>query len=139
MQEFNTAIKEVVEDEKFTQFKVDGREMKAYAPDDGQLAMLLATIGRGSSDQDKVAGLINFFCAVLDDEDATYIEVRLLDRKDPFKLDEVEKIMEWLVEEWGGRPTQPLSVSTPSQESGGPNSTQRTPESNSSDSLLTGS
>lgn len=132
MLEFDTAIQEVVDDAKSLEVKVDGRKIKVYQPSDGQLAMLLATIGRGSSEVDKIAGAINFFCAVLEDADSLWIETRLLDRRDPFGIDEVQRIMEALIEEWSGRPTQPLSVSSPSPESTGPKLTQPTSESNSS-------
>lgn len=131
MLEFETAIKAVTEakeDERpFTEFKLDGRVMKAYNPDDGQLAMFLASIGRGQAASDKVAGAINFFCSVLDEDDATHIEVRLLDRHDPFGLEQVEEIMQGIIEEWGGRPTKSLSVSTQSPESDGPKLTPTTP------------
>lgn len=140
MQEFNTAVKEVTgETDEGIAFKIDGEELRAYKPSDGQLAMLMASLGRGSSETDSVAGVINFFVKVLDSSGAKYIENRLLDRDDNFELEQVEKVMEWLVGQWSGRPTQPLSVSTASPPSGGQNSMPPIPESTSSGSLLTDS
>lgn len=142
MKEFNTAVKEVAagDIDEGIEFKIDDRTLVAYKPSDGQLAMLMASLGRGSSETDSIAGVINFFVKVLSREGAQYIESRLLDREDTgFELAQVEEIMEWLVEEWSGRPTQPLTVSTQSPVSGGPKSTPSTPESTSSGSLLTGS
>jgi hypothetical protein len=140
MQEFTTAVKEVTgETIDEIKFKIDNREVTAYQPQDGQLAMLLASIGRGSSETDKIAGAINFFVAILSEPDAAWIEVRLLDRKDDFGIQQVEEVMEWLVEQWSGRPTKSLSVSTPSPESTGPSSTPTTPVLTSSGSDLIGS
>lgn len=140
MQEFTTAVQEVSDDASDEiKFKIDDREITAYQPQDGQLAMLLASIGRGSSETDKIAGAINFFVAILSEPDAAYVETRLFDRKDQFGLAQIEEVMEWLVEQWSGRPTQSLSVSTPSPESTGPSSTPTTPVLTSSGSDLIGS
>jgi hypothetical protein len=112
MKEFTTALKAVVDDEQAMEFAIDGTEMKAYQPTDGQLAMLMSNLGRHTSVQTRLAGVIDFFVAVLDEESATYVSDRLLSRTDPLGLEQVQEIMEWMVEEWTGRPTQPLSVST---------------------------
>lgn len=117
MKEFTTAVKEVTEteDDKALHFAVDGKELKCYRPNDGQLAMLMASVGRHASQTQQVAGIIDFFVAVMDDESHSYLVDRLLDREDTFGLQEVESIMMWMVEEWTGRPTQRPSVSTQSQ------------------------
>jgi hypothetical protein len=130
MREFVTAVKQAHEDddaEDGMEFTVDGVTCKCYRPQDGQLAILMAATGRHSSEQEQVAGFINFFCATLDDESSSYIVSRLLDRKDPYGLDEVQEVMEWMIEEWTGRPTKPSSGSTRSQRTGGRKSTQSTP------------
>lgn len=138
MKEFTTALKEVTgEAEEVMKFTVDGTELTAYYPSDGQLAILAASVGRHSSVHNQVAGIIDFFVEVMDDFSHSYLRDRLLDREDPFGLEEVESIMAWMMEEWTGRPTQQPSVSTPSRRSGGPRSTQRTSRSISSDSPLT--
>lgn len=130
MREFTTAANEAAsgdEPDKGIPFMVDGFECRAFKPQDGQLAVLMATTGRHSSNEEQIAGLINFFVAVLNDESHGYIVSKLLDRRDKFGLDEVQDIMEWLIEEWSGRPTRSPSGSTSSPESVGPKSTPSTP------------
>lgn len=143
MREFTTAANELANPDAASapmEFQIDkGPVCRAYRPKDGQLAVLMASTGKHSSNEEQIAGVINFFVAVLDDESQSYIISKLLDRKDPFGIDEVQEIMEWMVEEWSGRPTQPLSVSTPSQTSIGPSSTPPTHRATLSDSPLIGS
>jgi hypothetical protein len=150
MREFTTAAKEPVEDEVivFTvkrnpvadpDYVPEVKELQAYRPSDGQLAVLMASFGKGSDEVESVAGPLNFFDSILDDDGRRYIMDRMLDPKDPFGPGECAQIMEGLIEEWSGRPTQPPSGSTPSQPNGGQNSTPTTQPSISSGSLLTGS
>lgn len=140
MKEFVTAVRELTEDEDAGQaFTVDGVECFCYKPDEGQLAVLLASVSRSQDWKSQVAGIINFFVEVLDNHSHAYIVGRLLDRTDTFGLEEVQAIMEWMVEDWTGRPTQPPSVSTQSRPSGGRKSTQPTRKSNSSASVPAGS
>jgi hypothetical protein len=95
----------------------------AYKPDEAQFAVLMATTGRGTSDADRIAGFINFFVNIMDENGADYLTGRLLNRRDPFGIDDVEKIMEDLSGEWTGNPTHGSSASTPSPSSDGPKST----------------
>lgn len=137
MKEFQTAVTQAEEEERDDRsypFVVDGVECRAYRPKDGQLAVLVASNSRHSSMEEKMAGLINFFVAVLDDESHTYIVNRLLDRRDDFGITQITAIFEWLMGEWTGRPTQRSSASTQSQKRGGQKSTQPTQELTSSDS-----
>lgn len=129
MKEFTTAIEkaESEDDEAGIEFNIDGVLCTAYHPGDGQLAYLLASTGRHSTGQEQIAGLINFFVAVLDDDSHTYVVNRLLDRKDKFGIEQVQSVMEWLVSEWSSRPTKSPSDSTPSPPSTGRSSTERTP------------
>jgi hypothetical protein len=76
------------------------------------LALLMSSVGRHTNMQTQVAGIIDFFVAVMDDDSASYVTDRLLSRSDPLGIDQVQEVMEWMVEEWTGRPTPPLSVST---------------------------
>lgn len=150
MREFTTAAKAPIEDEVIV-FKVrrnpeadpdyvpDVTELKAYRPGDGQLAVLMASFGKASDEIESIAGPLNFFDSILDEAGRRYILDRMLDPKDPFGPEDCEQIMEGLIEEWSGRPTQPPSGSTSSQPNGGQNSTPTTPQSTSSGSLLTGS
>ena len=131
MKEFTTAVQEVEEDfddePKGTVFGLDGIECRAFRPKDGQLAVLMASTGRHSTQNEQVAGIINFFASVLDDDSQTYVINRLLDRKDPFGIEQVQDIMEWLVAEWSGRPTRSSSASSQSQRTDGQKSTPPTP------------
>jgi hypothetical protein len=113
IKEFTTALKAVTEDEEAPMvFSIDGRELHAYKPTYGQLAMLMSAVGRHTSIQTRVAGCIDFFVNVMDDDSANYVTERLLSRTEPLGIEQVEEVMEWMVEEWTGRPTRPLSVST---------------------------
>lgn len=115
MREFTTALAEKVEKEEGAEpldFKLDGKEYKVWKPLPSQVAMLVTSMGKRKHDTDKVAGIVDFLMAVLDEEGAANISERLLDRNDPFGLDQVQDIIEWLIEEWTGRPTQRPAVST---------------------------
>lgn len=134
MKEFLTAVEEVVtEDEReekilaliaegktreeaekeveetFVEFKVDGRVMKAYLPTPGQLAFMLAALGRGQSQDQRFAAILNIMFEALSPEDRDYLEGRMLTRdpKKRIKMAQIEEIFEYLTEEWFGRPTQP--------------------------------
>lgn len=135
MKEFTTAATRVAEegeelDSVYTlEFAVDGETLHARRPKDGQLAVLMTAASRHMPDNMRIATLIDFFVNVLDIESHHYVVGRLLDGDDEFGLEEVQDIMEWMVEEWTGRPTQPPSVSTQSRRTGGQKSTRRTPAS----------
>lgn len=141
IKEFTTALREVTDEDKEEgwTFKVDGRELTCFPPEPAQLAVLMASTSRHTRISEQIAGTINFFVEVMDDDSATYLTQRLLNRTDPFGIEEVTEIMEWMIEEWTGRPTQPPSVSTRSRRSGGPRSTPRTTRSTSSSTPATGS
>lgn len=135
MKEFLTAVRDSEEEDSGDEgqtFIVDGRECTCYKPTEGQLAVLLASVSRSNDWTQQVAGIINFFVEVLDAPSHAYLVGRLLDREDDFGLEEVQAIMEWMVEDWTGRPIQPPSVSTQSPQNGGRKSTPRTRKSTSS-------
>lgn len=130
MKEFTTAVEEVVAEdegtpveEQFVAFKVDGRELRAYPPTDGQLAFMLAALGRGQTADQRFAAIINIMMSSLRDDDQDYLEGRLLSRdpKKRLKIEQVEQIFEYLTEEWFARPTQASSDSAPSPQSDGQN------------------
>lgn len=130
MKEFITAFEEVATEdagtpveEQFVEFKIDGRVLRAYHPTDGQLAFMLAALGRGQTSDQRFAAIVNIMMSSLRDDDADYLESRLLTR-DPKKrlpIQQVEAIFEHLSEEWFGRPTQQPSGSAPSPQSDGQN------------------
>lgn len=127
MKEFISAIEadtaEENGDERTVNFKLDGREMVAYYPTDGQLTFLLATMGRGQTDDGRFASIINIMLSCLRDADRDHFEARLLTRdpKQRLKPDVIEKVFEHLMEEWFGDPTQSSSDSAPSLPSDGTN------------------
>lgn len=91
-------------------FKVDGRVLKAHPPTDGQLAFMLASLGRGQTQDQRFAAIINIMLSCLRDDDKDHLESRLLSRDDKARLPikQIEAIFEHLVEEWFARPTPPL-------------------------------
>jgi len=135
MKEFLTAAKEVVEGEdEVLEVPIDGEIYRAYKPTDGQYAFVMATTGKHASTQDQIAGQVNFFLALFEQEDADTLARRLLDRNDPFGLETVTEIFAAMMEEWSGRPTKSSSASSQSPRTTGRKSTPRTPKSISSDS-----
>lgn len=125
MKEFSTAIAvhEGVEEGEEFKFKVDDRILVAYGATPEQMAVVLSKIGRHTSLQTKIAGIIDFLMAVMDEEDAAWLSERLLDRRDPFGLPDVTSILMYLIEEWGGHPTQEPSGSSSTPSTSGPTST----------------
>ncbi len=91
------------------EFKLDDRVMKAYPPTDGQLAFMLASLGRGQTKDQRFAAILNIMFESLDEDDKDHLESRLLTR-DPKKkvsMKQIEGIFEHLTSEWFARPTQP--------------------------------
>jgi len=129
MREFVTALEKSEQegDEADLHFKIDGHEMRAYKPTEGQFALLVMAMGRHTTDMDQFAGIIDFFIQVLDEPSQRYVIDRMMSRVDIIPMSEVVEIMEWMIEEWGGRPFQKQSGSTSSPPKGGPKSKQRTP------------
>jgi len=82
------------------------RDVTFHPPVEGQVALMMARMGRHSSTNDKIAGLIDFFVEILDEEDHQYIVNRLLDRHDPFGVSQITEVMTHIVGEWGQRPTK---------------------------------
>lgn len=108
-----TEAEDEVDDDKPIEFKVDGRVMHAYRPTDGQLAFMLAALGRGQTSDSRFAAILNIMFEALSPEDKDYLEARMLTR-DPKKripMQKIEEIFEHLTEEWFARPTQSQSGS----------------------------
>jgi hypothetical protein len=140
MLEFTTAVKETeVDDADAIEFDLDGVLCTAYRPKGGQFGMLMAMTTQYSTDQEAVAGLIQLFINMLDEDSQSYVVRRLFDRKDSFDISDVDQILRGLMEEWAGRPTEPPSDSASSPPSTGQKSTPRTPARTSSGSRRTAS
>lgn len=129
MREFVTAVQKAEEtpDEADLHFSIDGFEMRAYKPTEGQFALLMMAMGRHVSNTEQFAGVIDFFIQVLDEPSQRYVIDRMMSRTDIIPIEQIVQIMEWMIEEWGGRPFQRASGSTPSPKKGGQKSTRRTP------------
>lgn len=126
MKEFSTAIEQAERDkvdDKVWEFKVDDTVLRAYEATPEQVAVVLSKVGRHVTLATKAAGIIDFFMSVMDHNDAAYLSERLLDRDDPFDMKQIEGILSWLIEEWGGHPTREPSGSSSSPTNTGPSST----------------
>ena len=125
MKEFVTAFEELeaedAEEEPYISFKIDGREIRAYEPTDGQLAFMLASLGRGQTDDQRFASMLNIVLSTLREDDADYFESRLLTRVQSRRIpaEKLEEIFEFLIGEWFARPTKPQSGSASSPPSDG--------------------
>jgi hypothetical protein len=98
------------------------RTLRAYPPHEGQLIFMMAALGRGQSNEQRFAAIVNIMMSSLRDEDADYLEGRLLERDPKKRLNGkmVEAIFEGLAEEWFARPTQSPSGSAGSPQTTGP-------------------
>lgn len=85
---------------------IERRNVLCHPPKEGQVAMMMARMGRHSSTPDKMAGIIDFFADSLDESDHQYVVDRLHDNDDGFGISTVTQIMQYLLEEWGKRPTK---------------------------------
>jgi hypothetical protein len=125
VKEFVTAVEkqEQAADEADLIFKIDDQELRAYKPTEGQFALVMMALGRHSAMTEQFAGIIDFFVNVLDGPSQQYVIDRMMSRERMIPLEQIVEILEWMVEEWGGRPTQSPSVSTSSRRNGGRKST----------------
>lgn len=107
------------------EFSLDGRMMLAYPPSSGQLIFLMASMGRGQTNEGRLASIVNVMLESLDGSDKDYFESRLLSSKKKDQIDPsiIEGIFEYLTEGWFGnaRPTQPASISASSPQTDGQN------------------
>lgn len=130
MREFVTAAKAVGDEgDTFghdTEIKIDGRTVRFLPATEGQMALLLSTDMLPTTDRISI-GVNLFFNLLRDDTDSDYFRARMFDRKDPFGAGEIAEIVQSLIEEWSGDPTQESSDSTPSPPSTGESSTARAP------------
>lgn len=127
MKKFVTAAEEIEGDEEDRgtpiEFELDGRKMTAYRPHEGQLTFMLAALGRGQTDDQRYAAIVNIMMAALKDSDQDYLEGRLLThvRRERLRLKQLEEIFEYLVEEWFADPTREQSDSAGSEPSASTN------------------
>lgn len=130
IKEFTTAANAAVDEDAgevgaSVTVSIDGREVTFLPPTSGQLAVTLAGSGDMASEMEQVASTINFFFSLLDDRDSAYFRRRLFKRNDPFDVDNIAELVEYLIEEWSARPTKQPSDYLASQRTAGPKSTER--------------
>lgn len=91
-------------------FSIDGREMHAFPPHEGQLAFMMASLGRGQTKDQRFAAILNILFESLREEDKDYLESRLLtgDAKKRLSMKTLEGVFEHLTEQWF-RPSVPSS------------------------------
>ena len=121
MREFTTAAtrgKAGVPNAVDIEFKLDDDVMTAHAPTSGQVALFVQH-GRAGG-LASVTSLFEFFSDVLDDADWKKVEVKLRDGMD---VDLLSEISTYLIGEWSGRPTHLSSVSSPTANGTGRQST----------------
>jgi hypothetical protein len=131
VKEFVTAVEKAEEEEADLIFAIDGQELRAFKPTEGQFALLMMAMGRHASNTEQYAGVVDFFFNVLDAPSQKYVQDRMMSRDDIIPMEKITEILEWMVEEWGGRPFQKPSASTSSRVNGGRKSTRATPVSTS--------
>lgn len=90
------------------EFKLDDRVMRAYRPSTGQLAFMMAALGRGQTKDQRFSAILNIMFESLHEDDKDYLESRLLtsDKNRRLKVERIEGVFEYLMEEWF-RPSVP--------------------------------
>lgn len=111
MREFTTKPKPPKDPIPFT---IDGREMEFIPP--GWAPILLASTDEPLS---ATRTHLDWLGAGMSDEDGQHILDRLLDPKDEFDLEDITIVILGLIEEASGRPTEPPTDLSSSQEANG--------------------
>lgn len=110
------------EDDRPVDVMILDRKVTVHSPGAAQLAYL-GTLMLGD-ELETAGGLINFFAELLGtDEDRKHLKRILLDHDSGFDVYDLEDMAAYLIEEWGGNPTNAASGSAPSQPSTGKRST----------------
>jgi hypothetical protein len=140
MSAFDIAVEEVAEPQNWIEFTVGGKPCYALAqPTSGQIAYVTILLAKKKKDSEQVSTMLNFLDSLLDDNTQTYLLDLLINPKNTFGAEDLEKILESLMERWSGNPTQRPSDSMPPPPPTGPSSGPITPELTYSDSPVTGS
>lgn len=140
MREFTTAVTQAhgEEPEEGKTLTIDGQDYTYYQPTDGQILMFVsAALGKHASQNDAIAGTVDFFLGLFEENDAAHLAQRLMKRSDPFGIEAIDEILEEMITEWTGRPIKLPSDYAQSRKPGGQRSTQRTRRSTSSGSPST--
>lgn len=106
MKEFTSAVDEALaeeaEEEVYVPFRLDGRDYKAYRPNDTQLVFLVAAMGRGQTNESRFSSIVAIMLESLRGDDKDMFESRMItsDKTKKVPLKVVEGIFEYLTEEW---------------------------------------
>lgn len=106
------------------EFTLDDETFKAYPPTPAQFAYHVREQSHRDTSR-RIASVINFLDGLLDEQGRDRFAERLLDRDDPFGLDDVNNIIAGLIEEWTANPTEPPSSSAQSPSTAGKRSTAK--------------
>lgn len=106
------------------EFELDGETFTAYPPTPAQFAFHIREQNHKDTAR-RIASVVNFLDGLLDEKGRDRLADRLLDRDDPFDLDDVNKIISGLIEEWTANPTEQPSSSQPPPPSTGRKSTAK--------------
>lgn len=86
-------------------FKIDDEEYVAHPPKDTALMFLVAS-GADNDAATQMKEVLEFFRAVLDEDSMQRFVDRLRDKNDTLTLADAMKILQGLIAEFGGRPTE---------------------------------
>jgi len=114
-----------MEDVEPIKFQVDEDTFVATAPTQTQFAIFLSTQAERREWTERIAGVVDFFDGLLDEDSRRVFRRRLLDRDDHLDFAMVDEIMEDLMTEWLDRPTMPGSDSSSSVKPIGRSSTAK--------------
>lgn len=139
MREFTTAKERTEEPSGHIGFKLDGQQLTAQKPKPAVFAYLTAASARGTSEADKIKAVLDFIEAVLLNNDAgekidgelqrggqtsrAHFRGRLLDPDDSLEIEDAVDLLQYLGEQWSGRPTSSPSDSSPGRRTSGRSST----------------
>jgi hypothetical protein len=112
-----------IEDALPFEMEGDDTQLYAYRPTEGQIALLLGATAGGARPEQMAGAFMELFWSLMEEETARVLRARLADRTDRFGLTDLMNIVEWLVEEASGFPTQQPPASTRSRATSGQRST----------------
>lgn len=138
-----TEIKDFGKVRPRVQFRVDGDDFEAAPAIPAEILAEFAARYEGVNEAEGVRETYQMLVSVLDlvllPDSHTLLQSRLKDRANPVDIDQLTEIIEWLMEQYGLRPTRSSSGSSdgPQNPAPGTSSTASTPaeESTSQDSL----
>jgi hypothetical protein len=135
MREFTTVVTEIQErlgdDEWPLEFKLDGRVMHFRRPHGGEGVLLITAMAMHNDIMSKFSSTLDIVSRVLRPDDRDWLNSRMLDTRDPMHIQaptimaggEGEGgVVQEIVRQWGGRPTESPSPSSESPPDAGPGS-----------------